>query len=136
MPTCAFTPTLALKFFRLEAASVLFTSNQYTRAQKSNDYTIVYTDQDTRRSRFGLIEYFIELQNTYTGDYAAFALVKTLEVEKFVCADIALSHLLRVKESSLSVIPVAWITSKSLFVEVGSNAFVAEPLCECVRLSC
>ena len=65
-----------------------------------------------------------------------FALVKTLEVEKFVCADIALSHLLHVKGSSLSVIPVTWITSKSLFVEVGSTAFVAEPLRECVHLSC
>ena len=110
--------------------SVLFTSNQYTRAQTSNNYTIVYIDQKSCKNtkRFGLIEYFIELQNTYTGEYAALAFVKTLEVEKFTCADMALSHLLCVKGSYMSVMPVSWITSGSLFVEVGS---IAEPLCEC-----
>ena len=133
--TCVFNPTSALKFFRLEASGVLYSSNQYTRAQKSNNYSVVYIEQGTHTKRFGFTEYFIELHNTR--EYAAFAVIKTVEVEKLVRADIALSHLFCVKEYTVStVIPITWITSKCLFVQVSSSAFVAEPPCECVRLSC
>jgi len=123
------------KFFRLEMLGTLLYSKEYSRTQKTNSYTVVYRDGHLDLQKFAVIQCFIELSTSQ--QCSIWAQVSELVTTDMMCGIIRMPHLQCVNSvHSSQLIPVSWIVSKSVFIEINGKACVAKPLHDfCIDLS-
>ena len=80
---------LCTKFYRIKKSDVIFNSEEYKRPKRLNNYTVSYRDKDCNE-KFGVIEFFIELQDTTSSTTAVVAKMKMFKCEKLCCSNITM----------------------------------------------
>lgn len=118
-----------IKFYRLEMNSTLYYSTEYTRAKKTNNYTVVYKSPVESEEKFALIDFFLEMKPSNSPQFKVIAVVRKLITTCFTSGDVAVSHLHVISSEEKSFIPVQWIRQKCVLIQQSPllNGYVARP---------
>ena len=125
-----YTPTSAIKFWRLELNKTLYYSTEYTRASSTNNFTVAYQDE-SGAEKYGIIKFFLELLSNPHSRHHIIAVIEELTTVAYVVQSVIVPQLQVVTSRQQSFIDASTITLKCVLLNIGGETIIARPFDFC-----